>query len=708
MLLPSLSPRLQRWWQLTAFLFATIFGVLSGPTALAIDLERFLKEIISEDNEIRFAARRGADQVGAAAIPHLGKLMTDGRREVALTARAAMEVIVHDAGRSDTPEKAKIVAAELAKLLRASTSLTVKREVLHLIAFIGTDEVVPAVASQLAENDRHVREAARLTLEEIPGDAAVIALIDAARNAENEHRSDFVFSLGKKSNSMAVPFLVENTAHENSPVRFAAFQALARLGATTAVPRFQAAIRDAGSPIRTAVFNEFMRLADQIEKLDPDLTESIYREVLTTSPADYQRERALHRLAPAGNADNLESLLTSLSDRAARVRALAVRRLSKLEGKQVTDRLRAAYASAVGEKRAFLLRAIASRDPENAGLLIKSASSSADPEIKITALDLQDQLLKPGLESTYLDVARTGSASVRPTALKAYLVLARDRLASAKATRKASAVMFVRALELAADESQRIEAILGLDSVGETDVVETLVPYLSDPAVGADASRVFVNLSEKLVDEGKLDVAEPLLTRILTDNFPHDLKVRASDKLKAAGRDPQASAHAQGFVLDWWLIGPIHTDGRNPFEVRYFPEEKREFEGIHNIGARRYRWQRPRLLTTTGGINLLPLFRRSQRRVAYAYTELNSTAEQDVLFKMGSDDGIACWLNDTPIHTSPGKRGMKFDQDLVPARLVSGKNRVLLKIANGGGDWAFAFRITDVEGIPLPLESALD
>ncbi len=129
---------------------------------------------------------------------------------------------------------------------------------------------------------------------------------------------------------------------------------------------------------------------------------------------------------------------------------------------------------------------------------------------------------------------------------------------------------------------------------------------------------------------------------------------------------------------------------------------------VHNIGPRRYRWQRPRLLTSNGTINLGPRFRRTRSRLCYAYTTVVSPKEQEVLFKIGSDDGVACWLNGERIHFNLASRGLTVDQDVVKASLRPGKNVILVKVNNTDGDWQMAFRVTDRSGAPLRLETAND
>ena len=108
-------------------------------------------------------------------------------------------------------------------------------------------------------------------------------------------------------------------------------------------------------------------------------------------------------------------------------------------------------------------------------------------------------------------------------------------------------------------------------------------------------------------------------------------------------------------------------------------------------------------MSLDGRINLIPSFRRIEKVITYAYTEIDSREERSVVFKMGSDDGIACFLNGDRIHLNNVKRSLKVDEDSVKANLARGKNKILLKISNRENDWAFVFRILDAEGKPLDL-----
>ena len=153
----------------------------------------------------------------------------------------------------------------------------------------------------------------------------------------------------------------------------------------------------------------------------------------------------------------------------------------------------------------------------------------------------------------------------------------------------------------------------------------------------------------------------------------------------------------------WWLTGPIPDPDGEGLSQAFFPEERIRLKAVEQIGQRRFRWQKLSSLAQDGKIDLRPRFRRGERVLAYAYTELEVNEARDVVFKMGGDDGIACWLNGKRVHYKPVSRELAVDQDAVPARLEPGKNKILLKVNNVSGDWGFAFRITDRQGKPVDL-----
>jgi len=100
-------------------------------------------------------------------------------------------------------------------------------------------------------------------------------------------------------------------------------------------------------------------------------------------------------------------------------------------------------------------------------------------------------------------------------------------------------------------------------------------------------------------------------------------------------------------------------------------------------------------------IDLVELLGQHEEVVAYAKTFVYSPRKQHVQFKIGSDDGIAVWLNGEQLLNVDAERRYALEQERVKATLQRGANRILLKITQRKGQWGFIFRITDEKGESL-------
>lgn len=692
-----------------------ILLALAAPPARGAEDEAvntLISKVTSENTEVRYSARFEAPKVGARAVAALARLMDESqvtesktgdvpryRREVAITARAALAAIAHNAARPDADADRDKVAAEIGQALAQAQSLKLKRELLLLVGFVGQDREVPVVAKLLGDADPNVRETARLTLERIPGAAAVQALLDAAGRASDEMKPDLLFSVGKKGDRSAVAPLVNVAREGKGNVRMGAMEALAHLGAPEAIPLFDALLKEADAANRGKVWSEYLRLADNLmDGGKASEARTIYLSALQGATREEQRERALFRAAADGD---VNVLLAGLADPGERVRRLALAKLGTMKGEEIVAILRKAYDRSKPEGKPALLRALAEKDRAAAEPLLAEAAGSPQGELKITALDIQDKLGNLDLEPTYLSLAKTGSAQVKSTAVKGYLLVARKRLEAGEKDRALE--MYGNAIDLAANEEQRGAALQGLVNLDDPRSLSRLAALLNDPILGNDAGKGFVSIAGKLGAAGDKDAAEKQLMQVLSGNFSREVRQQAVEELRKMGRDPQTAVRAQGYIIDWWLLTPIQDPEGNGLEKKFFPEETIDLQNQTTYEGRRFRWQKLREISLDGRIDLLTSFRRSEKVLTYAYTEVDSAETRDVVFKMGSDDGMACWLNGERIHLASAPRGLTVDEDSVKAKLKAGKNKILLKIANTGGDWGFAFRVTDAEGKPLML-----
>src|SRR5258706_6614059 len=75
--------------------------------------------------------------------------------------------------------------------------------------------------------------------------------------------------------------------------------------------------------------------------------------------------------------------------------------------------------------------------------------------------------------------------------------------------------------------------------------------------------------------------------------------------------------------------------------------------------------------------------------VVYLYREIDAETDAEVPASFGSDDTLTVWLNGQKLIAENVGRGAAPDQNLAKLVLKKGKNKLLLKICNGQGEFGF-------------------
>ncbi|TFG99215.1 MAG: hypothetical protein E4H13_09105 [Calditrichales bacterium] len=83
--------------------------------------------------------------------------------------------------------------------------------------------------------------------------------------------------------------------------------------------------------------------------------------------------------------------------------------------------------------------------------------------------------------------------------------------------------------------------------------------------------------------------------------------------------------------------------------------------------------------------------------VGYAFSTITSPVEQKSILSLGSNDGVQVFLNGEKIHENHPLTGrwLQKDNDYIPVILRAGKNHLLIKVDEGGGDFGFVARFLD-------------
>jgi len=198
---------------------------------------------------------------------------------------------------------------------------------------------------------------------------------------------------------------------------------------------------------------------------------------------------------------------------------------------------------------------------------------------------------------------------------------------------------------------------------------------------------VDIELGEFILDQGE----QKLMIRCEGKN-PASEGLRA--QLVALKLEPDRK-----FINEWYVIGPFDNPmGSYDTEgllISYPPEKeinlKKSYLGKDGMEVK---WEKRRA-DEKGLVNFENFLLPKDYTVAYALTYVWSPDNQWVKIFAGSDDGIRIWLNDELIHHNLVKRGPVPDNDLVKGKLKAGWNKLLVKVEQGSGWWAFYLRIPD-------------
>ncbi|MCI0512737.1 glycosyl hydrolase-related protein [candidate division KSB1 bacterium] len=164
----------------------------------------------------------------------------------------------------------------------------------------------------------------------------------------------------------------------------------------------------------------------------------------------------------------------------------------------------------------------------------------------------------------------------------------------------------------------------------------------------------------------------------------------------------QCLSPKQGLVSEYLILGtfPVDLERERPLVLDYLQGEATV---IPVAGGQMQGKTWSKIQTSPEGIlNFKTNPNFGDNCVGYAHVYLKMPASQIVNFQVGSDDGIAVFVNGILLHEHHITRGCQPDEDQFPVSLAAGWNRVLCKVFNGHGGFAVALRVLGVNQTEIP------
>jgi hypothetical protein len=163
---------------------------------------------------------------------------------------------------------------------------------------------------------------------------------------------------------------------------------------------------------------------------------------------------------------------------------------------------------------------------------------------------------------------------------------------------------------------------------------------------------------------------------------------------KQSGELIEQSAKFEDYLTAWQVSGPYMVTGKKGdelFDVPFAPEQ----EGV------RAEWKPVSVGTNAAMPYLIELDKAVEYgndRVAYLRSFVHADSDMEALLELGSDDGAKVWINGQQVLANNAVRPVKPASDTVKIQLRTGWNTILMKVTQGGGQWAACARLRTADG----------
>ncbi|MFP4058601.1 MAG: HEAT repeat domain-containing protein [Candidatus Brocadiia bacterium] len=668
-----------------------------------------------------------------AAVPALARLAEADEPELARTAIAALGRVASSraadalaglrvagplaAARADAllacadgmlAEGKSVEAAQIYRRMSAQRHPTMVRvAALRGRVMAEKGAAVPTLLRLMRGDEPALAQAAKRFAMQVPGAEATEALAAALPDMPPEGQVMLLDTLSERGDPAAAPRVRGLLDGEHEEVRLAAIRALGVVGDAASV-RPLARIAAAEGQAADAATQSLNRIqgegvAEAMSKLldspQPALRAGILGVLATRAdramiPAmlkaardedEAVRKAAAKGLEQVAGEDELGQLVQLLldakssSERAALARALtaAARRVPDTEAR--AEPIVAGLERADAEAAARLLDVLSSLGGEKALDAARQRLDAKSPEVATAAVRALQDWPDPSPAEDLLRIIKTTDNPVHKVlAFRGYV-----RMASLAAQRPGidAMAMYRQALDLAKTPAAQRSVLGGLANARSIEALDLVVPLLGQQPVRAEAEAACVRIAANAYDTAP-DKARDVLQRIATTTQNDALRKQARSAIQEIDRN-------RGFIRTWLGSGP-YTEG-DAHKTAYAPEKEAEDA----------EWK---LLTEGVGRQIIDLDKaiaNGDHRAAYMKTHVWSPEAQPVQLQIGSDDSVKVWVNGQLVHANAANRGCKPNQDQVKTRLEKGWNKLMVKVSDNAGQWAFCVRVAEPDGSPL-------
>lgn len=407
---------------------------------------------------------------------------------------------------------------------------------------------------------------------------------------------------------------------------------------------------------------------------------------------------AVETFRALGDVAGLYAMTRSANVGVRRAAERAIVELTKTDG---SNRAIAAAKSAEAEDRMTGIKTLVlTRHPAAANLLAYEIAHGDENllDALILAKEIDDADFEVRIYPDLLRAMRSQSREISEAGATALLASVRNRLHRKGPLPTADLLTCLEVL----GERDAIDAALEIAGVIAT---PDLLPALDRPAIAArgDAvARTKIAIARRMLPDQK-DKAVAILFDAARKSASKRTRQKAVETLKSLGEDTRSLAARSGFIVTWKMLGGFPETTEATIADQPFGEDGPDTTKSFSVRGKDAMWVDVTPDGLDGEIDLRKISKPADNVTLYAVAEITRPEAGDYLLKIGSDDGVAAWVNRKLVHKNFAARAVRVDEDVVPIRLEAGVNRIMIKVTQGNGDFGMVVRLAAKDGVPVDL-----